>query len=166
MDTQSFLSLIELHPGRALVFKYDKGKAVAPGYHVTEIMSAHYQSVDCGGQANAWRETVVQLQGPGAKDKPEYMSTDKFLSIYRRVTAAIPVRPEAELRLEYGDHETPAMHYHIGRIDLEDNAVVVQLVPPGVTCKAADRRAANERRTSPQQAAPIPLEVLPGGCCD
>lgn len=142
MNTQTFLETLQAHPGKALIFEYDTGKRVLPGYHVTEVMNVSYESMDCGGQANFWRETVVQLMGPGSKDKPEFMSTDKFLSIYGRVVKSVPVRPDSEVRLEYGDASLPAVHYHVGNIQFQEGAVVVQMTPPSVTCKGANRQQA------------------------
>jgi len=166
MDTQTFLENLGQHSRKHLVFEYG-GKTVAPGYHVTEIMNVTYETMDCGGQANFWRETVIQLQGPGSKDRPEFMSTDKFLSIYHRVAASVPVRPDSEIRLEYGDTQTPAIQYHVDSLETNGDSVVVRLSPPGVTCKAADRRNQGEVCGTPAMGAPIELEVLAkGGCCD
>ena len=142
MNTQAFLETLKAHQGKALIFEYAEGKQVLPGYHVTEVMNVTYESMDCGGQANFWRETVVQLMGPGSKDQPEFMSTDKFLSIYGRVVKSVPIRPDTEVRLEYGDAQMPAVHYHVGNIQFQDGAVVVQMTPPGVTCKGANRQQA------------------------
>ncbi len=138
MTTQELLDTLALHPDKPLVFEAS-GQRVSPGYHVTEVMNVTYESMDCGGQANFWRETVVQLMGPGAGDKPEFMTVQKFLSIYRRVAASLPVRGEAEIRFEYGDAARPAVHYHVGQVALEGAHLLVHLLPPGVTCKARDR---------------------------
>lgn len=136
MDTQTFISALESLPNQPLVFDYGEGRRVAPGYHVTEVMNVSYETMDCGGKANFWRETVIQLQGPGAKDKPEFMSIEKFLSIYKRVVASVPVRPDSEVRLEYGDALSPAIRYHVGAMVESEGRMVVFLTPPGVTCKA------------------------------
>lgn len=79
--------------------------------------------------------------GPGPKDKPDFMTVQKFLSIYNRVAASVPVRGESEIRFEYGSAALPAMHYHVDQIALEGDHLVVRLTPPGVTCKANDRAA-------------------------
>ncbi|HEU4740127.1 MAG TPA: DUF6428 family protein [Meiothermus sp.] len=164
MDTRTFLETLQAHPDKALVFEYGPGKQLQPGYHVTEVMNVTYESMDCGGQANFWRETIVQLMGPGAKDAPEFMPVKKFLSIYHRVAASVPVRADAEIRFEYGNAEIPAIHYHIGSIAEEAGHLVVRLAQPGVTCKANDRAVAQGCCTP----APIELEVgavAKGTCC-
>jgi hypothetical protein len=139
MNTQEFLSKLESLPNQALIFDYGGGQ-IKPGYHVTEVMNVTYESMDCGGQANAWRETVVQLMGPNIIDKKDYMTLEKFLNIYKKVVASVPVQDEAEMRFEYGDAHLPAIHYHIGDIRQDDDHVVVYLIQPGVTCKASGRK--------------------------
>jgi hypothetical protein len=167
MNTQEFLQNLSQHPDKGLVFEYDTGQRVAPGYHVTEVMRVSYESMDCGGQANAWRETVVQLMDPGSEDRPVFMPVRKFLGIYNRVAASVAVEGEAELRFEYGNATRPAVHYHVERLEVEGENLVVRLAPPGVTCKAADRaRAAG--CCGPAVEAPRAGQELPlvaRGCC-
>ena len=139
MNTQEFVSRLESLANWPLVFDYGDGQ-IKPGYHVTEVMNVTYETMDCGGQANFWRETIIQLMGPSIQDKPEYMTIEKFLNIYKKVAASVPVRPESEVRFEYGDAYKPAIHYHIGHIEERDDAVVIHFVQPGVTCKASDRK--------------------------
>ena len=136
MDTQTFINTLESQTHQPLVFDYGDGRQVQPGYHVTEVMNVTYETMDCGGKANFWRETVIQLQAPGSKDEPVFMSCEKFLNIYKRVVASVPVRPDSEVRLEYGDALSPAIRYHVGAIAERDGHLVVFLTPPGVTCKA------------------------------
>lgn len=144
MKTLELLEALAPHQDKPLVFKYAQGQQVAPGYHVTEVMNVTYESMDCGGHANFWRETVVQLMGPGPHDQPEFMTVQKFLSIYNRVAASVPVQADAEVRFEYGSTALPAIHYHVGSIALEGDHLVVHLLPPGVTCKAQDRAIATD----------------------
>lgn len=149
MDTQSFLATLEAHPKQSLIFEYSQGQHLKPGYHVTEVMNVTYETMDCGGQANFWRETIIQLMGPSIKDKPEFMSTDKFLSIYNRVVAEVPVRPDSEVRFAYGNSELPAIHYHVAGIENTPQGLVVKFSTPGVTCKATDRKIADATCCTP-----------------
>ena len=153
MDTQTFLDRLEPHSGAALVFELPGGFRLEPGYHVTEVAHASYQSMDCGGQANAWRETVVQLKGPSACGEPEFMRVGKFLAIYCRVAASVPVGGEDDLRLEYGDAERPAVRYHVAGLEADAGELLVRLASPGVSCK-------------PQERQRMILDELPVvGCC-
>ncbi|MGL4608277.1 MAG: DUF6428 family protein [Trueperaceae bacterium] len=139
MNTQEFITRLESLPNQALIFDYGDG-TVKPGYHVTEVMNVTYESMDCGGQANFWRETIVQLMGPNIQDKNEYMTVEKFLRIYKKVSASVSVQGDSEMRFEYGDARHPAVHYHISDIRQEGESIKVFLIQPGVTCKASDRK--------------------------
>ncbi len=109
MDTQTFLDELQNYDkGRALVFNLGT-RIVAPGYHITEVKAVTVQSMDCGGRANAWNETVVQLWSPGARPDEGYMTVGKFLGIYGSVASSMPIDGEAVLRFEYGDVGEPAI---------------------------------------------------------
>ncbi len=140
MNTQDFLEQLQPQTGKPLTFEYGPERLVPAGYHVTEIINANFESMDCGGQANTWRQTIIQLMGPNRLDKSEFMSVEKFLKIYNQVSSSLPVRPESEVRIEYGNSQQPAIHYHIENLEISENAVRVRLSPPGVTCKASDRK--------------------------
>lgn len=140
MNTQGFLAALERQQAVGLVFELPDGHRVAPGYHVTEVTHASFQSMDCGGRQHAWRQTIVQLKGPSRRDEPLFMPVSKFLVIYRRVAASVPVREEDELRIEYADSERPAVAYKIGGFSEEPGALVVRLAAPGVSCKPQAQR--------------------------
>ena len=109
------------------------------GYHVTEVRAVNVRAVDCGGRADAWAETVVQLWVPEEAESGPPMTAGKFLSIVARVTADVPAVPTAEVRVEYGDVGKAAVSYHVEGVEVADGAVVVRLRAPHVTCKARDR---------------------------
>ena len=139
MNTQTFLDTLRRTPEAKLVFELNADSHVRPGYHVTEIMSLGYDSVDCGGMVNHWRETLVQLQAPGKHDAPEFMSASKFLGIFDEVSPKIPLQADAELRVEYGDAARSALHYHVEAVKEDKGRLRVLLEAPDVTCKAKDR---------------------------
>jgi Family of unknown function (DUF6428) len=174
MNTQDFVTALEQSPNKPLMFNYGSG-TIRPGYHVTEVMNVTYETMDCGGQANFWRETVIQLMGPSIADKAEYMSIEKFLTIYKKVASSVPVRNDSEVRFEYGDASRAAIHYHVGNIEEGDEAMIIHLAQPGVTCKATDRKIDGASCCSPVSdvinnvvwgdsiaAKPTPSK---GGCC-
>jgi len=138
VNTQHFLSELQQMPDKALVFDYGEGR-VKPGYHVTEIKAASVQTMDCGGQGNAWSETTLQVWSPDNAEAEGYMSVSKFLNIYERVASSIPIVSSAELRVEYGDVGTPAISYLIQGIEVAEDTVVVRLSAPTVACKGANR---------------------------
>lgn len=149
MTTQEFIAALRKAPENQLIFENEKGDTVRAGYHLTEIKAAHFDTVDCGGQTNQWSETIVQLWVPANADD-EYMTAGKFLRIFDKVTAMIPLQLEAEIRVEYGDENFFPSLYHVEAVTREEGTTRVLLAPPSSTCKARDRRLA---------------EVENGACC-
>lgn len=141
MTTQEFIAALRKTPDHQLLFENEAGDSVHAGYHLTEIKTAHFDTVDCGGQTNRWDETIVQLWVPAnADDDDGYMTASKFLRIFDRVTAMIPLKLEAEVRVEYGDENFFPSLYHVESVTSADGATRVLLAPPATTCKARDRR--------------------------
>lgn len=135
--TDRFLDTVRAAPPLPLEFQLNRQTLVPAGYHVTEVKAVTIESMDCGGKANAWKETVVQLMdGTPDEAREGFMTTQKFLSIYDRVAARIPVHADAEIRFEYGNVDNPAMQYHLVNVEVQRERVVVELARPGVTCKA------------------------------
>lgn len=155
--TQAFLDALAPHADKALVFAEGGEALVRPGYHVTEVKAVTIEAMDCGGHADAWRETVVQLQDD-ANPGGDFMTVAKFLSIYGKVAASVPVRGEAELRVEYGNEERPAIQYRVGGVEVQPGRVLVHLMAPGVSCKPSVRRAGASGLTE------LPLAAS-GACC-
>jgi Family of unknown function (DUF6428) len=116
--TRAFLDILRAaRPDQQLVLQLDEVPLVAAGYHVTELKAVTYNTMDCGGVADKWEETVIQLWNPGDEPEREYMTVRKFLAIYKRVAEHIPVSCDAELRFEYGDKRRPAASYHVERLE-------------------------------------------------
>jgi hypothetical protein len=152
MTTQEFMAALRKAPASRLIFENEAGHTVPAGFHLTEIKAAHFDTVDCGGQTNRWNETIVQLWVPaGAGEDDEYMTAGKFLRIFDKVTALIPLQLAADIRVEYGDANFFPSLYHVESATSEDGATRVLLAPPSTTCKARDRRLA---------------EVEAGSCCE
>ena len=139
MKTNQFIAALRQAPKNRLIFVNRDGAMIHAGYHLTEIMAAHFDSVDCGGQTNRWNETVLQLWVPAEADD-DYMTAGKFLSIFDRVTAMIPLQEEAEIRVEYGDENFFPSLYHVEAVESEAGTTRVLVAPPVTTCKARDRR--------------------------
>ena len=151
MTSQEFMAALRKKPDNQLIFENDRGDTVPAGYHLTEIKAAHFDTVDCGGETNRWDETIVQLWVPAPTgEDEEYMTAGKFLRIFDKVTAMIPLQLAAETRVEYGDENFFPSLYHIDGVTAENGVTRVLLAPPSTTCKARDRRLA---------------EVDSEGCC-
>src|ERR1700738_377854 len=144
ISTRTFLDILRAgKPDQQIVFQLDEAPLVAAGYHVTEVKAVTYNTMDCGGVADKWKETVIQLWNPGDEPEREYMTVRKFLAIYERVAKHIPVFHDAELRFEYGDRRRPAASYHVEHLESRAALILVHLRAPVVTCKARDRKKAS-----------------------
>jgi len=166
-STGAFLAALAPHRERALVFEH-AGRQILPGYHVTEVMAATFASMDCGGRPEQWQETIIQLWDiPGDADT-RHMTVGKFLGIYDKVTAKVPVSPDATLTLEWGDDVSPALRHRPLRLHTDREHLVVEVGAVQATCKPRDDRYAASREDKPVLAPPsaLPLAQPPaGGCC-
>lgn len=142
MKTREFIDLLRAAAERELQFENEEGDRVPGGYHLTEIKAVAYETVDCGGQGNRWKETILQLWVPeDAED--HYMKAGKFVRIFDSVRSAVALDEDGEVRIEYGDAKFFPSVYHVSSVSRDENALRVVLQPPGTTCKARDRRADN-----------------------
>jgi hypothetical protein len=160
MKTNDFISELRAAPDHGLLFVDANGHTVPSGYHLTELKAASFDTVDCGGQANKWQETIVQLWVPSAAHD-DYMTSAKFLKIFDRVRGMIPLAVDAEIRIEYGDENFFPSTYHVRSITRDQNTTCVLLAPPQTTCKARDRRVAASSATEAQSCCAPQRE----SCC-
>lgn len=138
-STATLMDALRTSAQRPLEFHLDGRLLIGPGYHVTEVKAVSIEAMDCGGQAASWRETVIQLMDGSAEDAASgFMTNRKFLAIYDRVTGRIPVRAEAEARFEYGSAQSAALQYHVTRLEVQPERLIIHLRQPGVQCKAGD----------------------------
>ena len=142
MKTNEFIAALRTAPDNQLIFVDLARHTVLRGYHLTELKSALFNTVDCGGQVNRWQETIVQLWVPNEAGNDD-MTAGKFLKIFDKVRRMIPLNVDTEIRVEYGDKNFFPSTYHVRSIERSRDATRVLLEPPATTCKARDRRAAN-----------------------
>ncbi len=149
MKTNEFIAELRAAPENRLLFVDQGGNLIHAGYHLTELKAASLQTVDCGGERNHWRETIVQLWVPPEADD-DYMTAAKFLQIFDKVRGMIPLDPTAEIRVEYGDKNFFPSTYHVESISRNREMTRVLLEPPEATCKARDRHACGAGDHDPQ----------------
>ncbi len=172
MTTHDFLERLEPladHPLRWL----PGAEPVPGGYHVTEIKATTVHAMDCGGASASWDETVLQILPPASASDEPPMTVAKFLAIFGRVAAGVPVRDGAYVRVEYGEVGAPAVGYLVDTVEVGDDGVTVHLLAPTVACKGADPTVSDVPvlRERPAAAAATasccgtPLAVANGACC-
>jgi hypothetical protein len=139
------------HGPLPLVFVYG-GKAIAPGYHVTEVKAARFASLDCGANPESWSETIIQLWDV-AGDSSTHMSVAKFLGILVQVERRVAIDSEALLIFEAGDSESPMQVFTVGDIAATPDHVEITLAPRPATCKPRDRGLGVDASVAPLSSA-------------
>jgi len=139
MKTNEFLSLLNEHPNKSLLFEYKKGHLVGANYHITEIKNITVDSVDCGANTDFWKETVIQLwESPKEKDKLEYMSANKALGILNKVDSIKPMEKEVEVKFEYSNSEFHTAQLFVNDFEINGTNLIMKLGVEQTDCKAKD----------------------------
>ncbi len=139
MKTNEFLTLLEDNRTNDLVFEYHPGQLVGANYHITEVKNTRIEAVDCGGQSDAWNETVVQLwENPSEKTKTAYLSTFKALGILKKVHSIKPIDQNAEIKFEYGNPDFHTAQLFVNGYELLDNRILIKLSVQRTLCKAEE----------------------------
>jgi hypothetical protein len=137
LSLQALRVALTPHAGNPLVFEYG-GRAVQSGYHVTEVKSGWFASLDCGANPENWRETIVQLW-----DVPEagrtHMPVAKFLAILGKVTSELDFDPDARLTFEVSDGAAAMQLFSAVSVEESSGTVRVMLANLPSSCKPRDR---------------------------
>jgi hypothetical protein len=148
---------LEAHAYRKLLIVY-AGRTIQPGYHVTEVKAGSFVTLDCGGNPDAWRETIFQIEDlPASAEQPGHMQVRKFLAILDKVAQRVPLDAEARLTFEVGPPGRPMQVFDVETLRIEADAVVIQLGARPATCKPRHRAA--------QEAVAAVCCKRQSGCC-
>lgn len=161
MKTQEFLNILKEHQNKSLLFEYKTGKLVAANYHITEVKNITIESVDCGARADAWNETIIQLwESPSEKNKREYLSTYKALSILNKVDKIRAMDKDAEVKFEYSNSDFHTAQLFVNDYEIANNNLIVKLGVEKTDCKAKEVCGVPEPATVSEEAC-----CTPGGAC-
>lgn len=139
MKTQELLNVLKENEGKALLFEYQSGQYVEANYHITEVKNTVIHSVDCGGRADQWNETVIQLwESPEEIGKTDYLKTDKAFSIFNRVDAIHPMDRNALVKFEYGNNTFHKANLEINDVETTADTLIFKLFVSQTDCKAKD----------------------------
>jgi hypothetical protein len=150
MNTADFLDTLRNHPELELVFSA-AGRAIAAGYHLTEVKRVSFETMDCGGAQHRWSESQFELWHvplSGVLGDRGWMAAGKFLKIVQRVEGELPLDPLAEARV-HAELEGRAALYRVASMRTEEGILRVELVVDRTRCKSAERWIAG----------------MAGGCC-
>ena len=152
------LDALAPHGARRLVISYD-GRLVQSGYHVTEVKAGSFVTLDCGGNPDAWQETILQVEDlPASAEQPDHMQVGRFLAILEKVAARVSLQRESRLTFEVGPPGRPMQIFDIEAGRIEATSAVIELGPRAAICKP--------RHRAEQQATEASACCKPkSGCC-
>ena len=165
MNTSELLSLLKQHQEKSLLFEYTDGKLVGANYHITEVKNIIVDAVDCGARTDFWKETIVQLwESPKEKDKREYMTAYKALSILNKVDRMKPMVRDAEIKFEYSNADFHTAQLFVNDFSLNQKELVIHLAVQKTDCKAKDACGVQETKVTAEQEAAACCSPE-SGCC-
>jgi len=145
MKTQEFLQTLESNRNSSLLFEYTPGQLVGANYHITEVKHISVDSVDCGAQTDAWKETVIQLwESPSELGKTEYMTSHKALEILNKVGEMKPYDLHSEVKIEYSNSLFHTAQLFVSDFELANGKLLFKLAIEKTNCKANEICGVNE----------------------
>lgn len=161
MKTSEFLNLLKEHQEKALIFEYFPQNLVGANYHITEIKNAVFDTVDCGGQIDFWKETIVQLwESPSEIEKRDYLTAEKALSIFEKVHKIKPMSLNSEIKFEYGNDKFHTAQLFVNDFEIHNQNLIIKLAVQKAECKASELCGVTPEKNVQENAC------APGtGCC-
>jgi len=159
MTLAAMLDLLSLHDVKALVFAYEDGSQVRAGYHVTEVKAGSFTTLDCGGNADAWNEAILQVEDLAASADERAMTVGKFRSILATVGGKVPLDGGSRLTVEVSRPDEPMRIYDVAGVKIDGERAIVRLGARPAICKPRHRAQQSEVAVC---CAPSAEE---GGCC-
>jgi hypothetical protein len=147
----SVLSALASHDGKSLVIEYG-GRQVQPGYHVTEVKAGSFITLDCGGNPDAWQETILQVEDIPAEEGRSFMKVGKFLGILAQVDRKIRLADRARLTFEIGPPDKPMQVFDVSDVVINEEAVTLRLGARAAICKPRHRAEKAEACCSPSNS--------------
>jgi hypothetical protein len=136
----SLLAALDGHGEKPLHIAYG-GRTAAAGYHVTEVKAASFVTLDCGANADAWQETILQVEDIPAREGDRQMTVRKFVGILAQVDSKVRLNAEARLTFEIGPPDAPMQVFDVARVAVGDDAATLHLGPRPAICKPRHRAA-------------------------
>jgi len=139
MKTQELFKVLEDNQDKSLLFEYAPNLLVGANYHITEVKHLAVESVDCGSQTDAWKETIIQLwESPSELGKTEYMTVYKALAILKKVGKMKPYVLDAEVKFEYSNATFHTAQLFVDDFNIKGKNLIVKLAIEKTDCKAKE----------------------------
>jgi hypothetical protein len=132
------LSALAPHDDKALVIDY-AGRTIGAGYHVTEVKAGSFVTLDCGGNPDAWQETILQVEDLPPVEGQDFMTTGKFRSILARVAQKVALDAGSRLTFEVGPPGTPMQVFDVDAFSIRGGRAVLRLGARPAICKPRHR---------------------------
>lgn len=162
MKTQEFFKVLDEHKDKSLLFEYAPNLLVGANYHITEVKYLVIDSVDCGSQADAWKETIIQLwESPNELDKTEYMSAYKAMAILKKVGTMKPYVLDSEVKFEYSNATFHTAQLFVNDFEIEGGNLIFKLAIEKTDCKAKELCGVPEPVLETEEPCCSPS----GNCC-
>ena len=101
------------------------------------MKNVNFETVDCGGKTNDWKETHIQIwESPQEMDKAYYLTVDKAIAILERVDGIRPLWMETEVLIEFGNANFHTSILSIAEIVSKSEQLIIGLFPTETGCKA------------------------------
>jgi hypothetical protein len=152
------LARLEGHDELPLAMEYD-GRTVQAGYHVTEVKAGSFITLDCGGNPDAWQETVLQVEDIPAKDDRTMMTAGKFRSILAQVDKKVRLDHGARLTIEIGRPGEAMRVFDVAELSIHEDRATLALGVRAAICKP------RHRAQQAEAAACCSASAKAAGCC-
>ncbi len=96
-------------------------------------------TLDCGGNPDAWQETILQVEDIPAKEGQTFLPVGKFRAILAQVDRKIRLSGDARVTIEVSRPDEAMQVYDVAGIGFTDTEAVVQLGERPAICKPRHR---------------------------
>lgn len=135
----SIFDVLDAHADKALVLTHGDEQRVQAGFHITEVKAGSFVTLDCGGNPDAWRETILQVEDIPLTHGSAPMTVAKFRSILGQVGNKVQLDMDARLTWEVSRPGEPMQVYDVAGIEIENDQAIVRLTPRPAICKPRHR---------------------------
>ncbi|HTJ55953.1 MAG TPA: DUF6428 family protein [Devosiaceae bacterium] len=155
------LAALAPHDEKALVIEY-AGRTIQPGYHVTEVKAGSFVTLDCGGNPDAWQETILQVEDLPAGEDEVFMKVGKFRGILAQVDRKIRLNNDARLTFEVSAPGEPMQVFDVAEVVAGTDTATIRLNARPAICKPRHRV---EQANTSASCAPSTGAAKSGACC-
>ena len=132
------LARLDGHDDLPLSISY-ADRVTQAGYHVTEVKAGSFATLDCGGNPDAWQETVLQVEDIPPQGERAQMTAGKFRKILEQVDRKVRLNHDARLTIEIGQPGEAMRVFDVADIAIEGDRATLTLGVRAAICKPRHR---------------------------